>query len=156
MIGGHSQSGEYKIDCRFNKDEIITRIKNIAQKKHLINLTNKDAIDLINDLAIDSGKDSIFYFDPPYYLKGPGLYLNAYKHDDHAKVSAAIKKIKKLNWIVSYDNHDQIKTIYDWVPPDKIVEFDIQHSAHTNRKGREVLFFSNSLKKVDLHQLQNL
>jgi DNA adenine methylase len=65
MIGGHSQSGEYKIDCRFNKDEIITRIKNIAQKKHLINLTNKDAIDLINDLAIDSGKDSIFYFDPP-------------------------------------------------------------------------------------------
>ena len=33
MIGGISQDGNYKLDCRFNKVEIIRRIEEIASRK---------------------------------------------------------------------------------------------------------------------------
>ena len=52
MIGGRSQGGDFKIDCRFNKSEIIRRIKLVAQKRSKINLYNEDAINLINLLPL--------------------------------------------------------------------------------------------------------
>jgi len=38
VIGGMKQKGEYKLDCRFNKQEIIARIQSIAKKKKQIRL----------------------------------------------------------------------------------------------------------------------
>ncbi|MDV9722235.1 hypothetical protein [Clostridioides difficile] len=34
-IGVHSQSRAYKIDCRFNKEELICRIQSIAKYKKI-------------------------------------------------------------------------------------------------------------------------
>ena len=96
MIGGVSQKSEYKIDCRFNKEELINRIKFIAIHKKYIHLKNMDALDLVRE--VNKNKNTIFYFDPPYYLKGPSLYMNHYSHEDHEKVSREIKKIKNAKW----------------------------------------------------------
>mgnify|MGYP000925680499 FL=1 len=46
-IGGLSQSGTYKLDCRFNKKEIIKKIETIALLKNRITLYNCDASELI-------------------------------------------------------------------------------------------------------------
>ena len=35
-IGGYNQTGNYLIDVRFNKDELINRVQNIASKKNRI------------------------------------------------------------------------------------------------------------------------
>lgn len=157
IIGGYSQDGNYKIDCRFNKEEIISRIKTIAKHKKQISLTHLDAIDLIDYICESSNDDStIFYFDPPYYLKGPQLYLNSYKHDDHVEVSKKIKSIRNIRWIVSYDNHPAIKSMYSWVKGERAVDFNIQHSAYENRKGKEVIFLSSNIKKADYSLLNNL
>jgi DNA adenine methylase len=95
VIGGLEQEGDYKIDCRFNKKDIINRIKLISSKKKSIRLYRKDAVKLIDKITEDAegATDTIFYFDPPYFLKGSSLYLNHYQESDHQIVSNKIKQI---------------------------------------------------------------
>jgi DNA adenine methylase len=143
MIGGIKQKGNYKIDCRFNKEEIINRIKLIAKHKKNIHLYNYDAIKLINEIIKKNNKNTIFYFDPPYYLKGPSLYMSHYKNQDHKEVSDKIQGIKNVNWIVSYDNTPEIKKLYS---NSKKKEYSFFHTAYEIRVGKEILFFSKELE----------
>ncbi len=153
-IGGKEQKGKYKIDARFNKKELIKRIKKIALHKDRIYLENLDALKLIKKIKKESNnKNTIFYFDPPYYLKGPGLYMSFYKDQDHKLVAEEIRKIKRAHWIVSYDNTKEIKQIYNWVSKKR--EFNLIHSAFKTRKGKEILFFSDSLKNIDFNLIKS-
>ncbi len=95
VIGGKNQTGHYKMDCRFNKSDIIERIRLIASFKHKIKLYNLDAEVFIKK-SISRTKDSLTFFDPPYYQKGPGLYTNFYSHEDHVNLSKTIKKILSI------------------------------------------------------------
>lgn len=143
-LGGIKQEGKYTLSCRFNKSEIIKRIKRISEEKNKINLYNLDALKLINMIDKDlSNTNTIFYFDPPYYLKGSTLYLNSYTDKDHKQLSNAIKKIKNADWIVSYDNTNKINKLYSWVQ-NKIF-FNLKHFAYNPRDGKEVLFFKDNL-----------
>ena len=143
IIGGVEQKGEYKIDCRFNKDKLINRIIFIALHKKNIHLSMMDALDLIEKVQRNKEDDDvIYYFDPPYYEKGPSLYMNFYKHDDHARVSKAIKKIKKARWIGSYDSVVERKRLYSGC---KSKEYILLHTAYRCKEGKEILFFSKNL-----------
>jgi len=151
VVGGIKQDGVYKMDCRFNKRELINRIRKIAKFKKQIRLYNLDAIELIDKINNESrNKQTIFYFDPPYYLKGKSLYINHYIHDDHEKIGKIISKINNIHWIVSYDNTKEINKIYDWVRDDRRIEYTFFHTAHRAKEGREILFFSDSLQHIDL------
>jgi len=143
VIGGLKQRGNYKMNCRFDKKELISRIKRIAKYKKKIHLYNIDAIELVRKFQKES-KDSqtIFYFDPPYYLKGESLYTNYYKPNDHRKISEAIKKIKNSRWIISYDDVPEIKNLYKGF---KKIEYSFFHTAHRPKRGKEVLFFDRNL-----------
>lgn len=150
IIGGLEQKGTYKIDCRFNKQGLIERIRLIASQKHRINLYNQDALDLIKFTQKKADKNTIYYFDPPYLLKGPSLYLNHYKLENHREVAEEIKKIKRAKWIVSYDDSKEIEQIYNGCDSQ---EYTLLHTAREIRRGKEVLFFSNNLKKNISNQL---
>jgi DNA adenine methylase len=142
-MGGITQKGEYKMDCRFNKKNLIKRIRDIAAHKGNIHLYNLDALELVK--MFQKGKvddDTIFYFDPPYYLKGPLLYMNHYEVSDHKEVSEEIKKIQNAKWIVSYDNTPKIKKLYKGI---ENIEYSLYHTAYKAREGKEILFFSDSL-----------
>lgn len=145
VIGGVQQNGNYKIGCRFNKEELIERIKFIAIHRKNIHLYNLDALELIKQIENQTkSKNVIFYFDPPYFLKGQSLYMNAYEAEDHKLVSEKIKAIKNARWIVSYDNVPQIQTLYK----DNNVQkknYSFIHIAYEPREGKEVLFFSKGL-----------
>ena len=140
VIGGLSQNGKYKIDCRFNKKDLIDKIQTISWYKSKITLCNLDALELIRKIKKD--ESTIFYFDPPYYFKGKSLYINHYKHRDHEAVSKEIQKIKQSRWIVSYDNTPEIQTMYEECQKK---EYSFIHTARKAKEGREVLFFSNNL-----------
>jgi DNA adenine methylase len=143
VIGGLDQVGDYKMNCRFNKEKLIERIKKIATRKKNIKIYNLDALKLVEKIEKLSKKnDTIFYFDPPYYLKGESLYLNYYKHDDHKDVSERIKKIKGVRWIVSYDDTRAIKKMYSGY---RFKKCSLFHTARVAKKGKEILFFSNDL-----------
>lgn len=145
VIGGVKQDGNYKIGCRFNKEELIDRIKFIAIHKKNIHLHNLDAVDLIDKIKKQTrSKNVIYYFDPPYYLKGQSLYMNSYEPNDHKMVSEKIKAIKNAKWIVSYDNVPQIQSLYKDVNVQK-KNYSFIHTAYQPREGKEVLFFSKGL-----------
>ncbi len=143
ILGGIAQEGKYKIYCRFNKKNLIGRIKLIAFHKKNIHLYNLDALKLIKKIQKKNvNQNTIFYFDPPYYLKGPSLYMNHYKYGDHKIVSEKIQRMRNARWIVSYDNVSEIKKLY---ANERKKEYTLIHSAYEARKGQEVLFFSNNL-----------
>tara|TARA_R110002124_G_scaffold17532_3_gene73483 strand:- start:368468 stop:369364 length:897 start_codon:yes stop_codon:yes gene_type:complete len=144
VMGGTKQDGQYLMDCRFNKIELVERIRRIAKRKNDIKLYRKDAIKLIDKIQQESVDENVvFYFDPPYYLKASSLYMNHYKDENHRDVSEKIKGIQNIKWIVSYDNVPEIQELYsDCVKK----EFSFKHTAYETRVGNEVLFFSPSLE----------
>lgn len=142
-MGGFKQKGKYKIDCRFKKEDLIKRIRLIAKHKKNIYLNNLDALELVRRIkGFSNSSNIIFYFDPPYFLKGESLYLNHYKKDDHKKVSEEIAKIKNCKWIVSYDSAPEIKKLYKNFNK---IEYSLYHSAYSARIGKEVIFSSKNL-----------
>lgn len=146
-IGGYEQKGEYKIDCRFNKDEIKQRIRKIASHKKYIRLYKKDALSLIDKIVKESDNTNvILYFDPPYYHKASTLYMNHYSDENHRVVSEKIKSIKGIKWIVSYDNVPEITKLYLNY---ESKEYSFNHTAYKIRAGKEILFFNFKIEKPD-------
>ncbi len=143
-IGGFDQKGNYKIDVRFNKENLIQRAKKIASRKNDITLTNLDAIEILNDLKsyYPETDNLLIYLDPPYYKKGQELYLNNYKHINHLQLAEVIKRLKEVNWLVSYDNVEEVKQMYHGF---RKTSFDLNYTLQTKKYGSELLIFCNQL-----------
>jgi len=149
-IGGFSQHGIYKIDCRFNKIEIVNKIKRIAMLKERIFIFNYDAIDLIVNRIGDIKATSFFNIDPPYVIKGNRLYTNYFKEEDHKNFGEIITKhINNIPWIITYDDCQLIREIYKLY---HIMEYSIQHNAGGSAKRTELVItnfqYNNNLKFV--------
>jgi len=149
IIGGQKQKGKYKIDVRFNKADLISRIERISKLKDRFTVSNLDGLAFINKL--NKKKEEIFiYLDPPYYQKGADLYMNFYSKSDHSRLSKYVHKMEK-RWMVSYDHHEFILNLY--AEQRKIVYKLSQ--ATSNRVGDEIIIFSeeisflNSLKALN-------
>ncbi|MEF2244619.1 DNA adenine methylase [Paenibacillus sp. IITD108] len=140
VIGGKDQSGPYKIDCRFNKETIIRQIKKIASFSRHVKVCNYDAKDFIT-AEIKKTRNSLTFFDPPYYDKGPDLYTNFYSHDDHVELANIIQKeMKNRYWILTYDIAEEIEKLYQHHVHAK---YYLNYSIATPTKGQEFIFFSN-------------
>ncbi len=141
-IGGLNQLGAYKLDCRFNKDELVRRISRIRRYRNRINLYNLDALDFLSLLQDHLPKETFMCIDPPYYNQGSSLYTSFYKPDDHAKLCEAIMELDRP-WILTYDNVPEIKALY---MKRRQFEFDLKYSVQTKRTGTEVMIASKGLR----------
>lgn len=146
VIGGKEQLGKWKLDARFNKPDLIQRIQVIARIRERIEFSQLDAVAFIDSVAPRLPAKSLLYLDPPYYVKGSDLYLHHYQHDDHMAIAKRVAKLKSKNWIVSYDNVEQIRTMYGKFR--KIV-YGLSYSAQDRYKGSEIMFFSDKLTIPD-------
>lgn len=142
VIGGLSQNGEYKIDCRFNKANLIDRISRIHKYKDRIFLSNHDACDYITSADGVFGKRTLFCIDPPYFNKGSSLYTSFYSDEDHAILADAVLGLK-YPWIVTYDSVSQIEKLYQ---KRQQFAFNIKYSAQTKRVGQELLISSKGMR----------
>lgn len=136
VIGGLNQTGPYKIDARYNKEELIERILLISDHKEKIILHNDDAINLLRRYRNISPKNLI-YLDPPYYVKGRELYVNFFKDDNHIALSQAVQRRNNLNWIITYDNHSFIQNLYTKATS---LSYALSYSAGVTKHGTELLF----------------
>lgn len=143
IIGGRQQTGEWKIDARYNKKELISRIERIAQYKDKIELHNSDAVELVKSLRKSLQQKSLFYFDPPYYVKGKNLYLNYYQDNDHQNIADEISKVSNQKWIITYDDVSQIRNLYSKY---RNKTFKLSYSAgSSNKEGKEIMIFSDNI-----------
>ncbi|EXI62811.1 hypothetical protein MHD_06715 [Mannheimia granulomatis] len=147
VIGGLAQTGNYKMDCRFNKVDIISKIYAIAKRQMDIYIYNLDAIDFIKKL--ENQENLVLMIDPPYYNKGQTLYANFYRHDDHAKI-ADILTNTTLPWILTYDNTLEIIELYQDFNK---YSFSINYSVAKKRVGNELLIASPIFNQLTHHHL---
>ena len=146
IIGGKSQSGRWKIDARFNKNDLISRIQRISQYRDKIELHNLDAMRFIAQIIDELPEKTFIYFDPPYYMKGKALYLNFYREDDHTSVANRISKISLQKWAVTYDRIGFIEELYSQY---RQMKYTVNYSALKASKGEELMIFSDNLKIPD-------
>ena len=141
-IGGSTEekqnNAKYKIDCRFNKQDLIQRLKIIAENKRRIKITNEDALAFLRQLD-----DNIFvYLDPPYYVKGKSLYMNHYTDKDHKGLASFLQNEAHFNWVLSYDDVPQIREMY---MNSDLYRFPLKYTVSKKQVGYELLTHSNNI-----------
>lgn len=137
-IGGYKQQGKWRLDSRFNKDDLIARIDQIGKLKNRIFIENLDALDFLRKY-LTNGPDRenvLVYIDPPYVSAGNRLYLNLYSDDDHKKLADFLLEQVNLRWVVTYDDDAFIRKLYytcqKWL-------FYLGYSLQSKQKGKELL-----------------
>lgn len=140
VIGKRDQTGKYKIDARFNRKDLIRKIREISAVSDKIDLYNLDAITFLQTRLRHYYKVFI-NFDPPYVVKGGQLYKNAFTEEDHRKLRNQIVQCKR-KWIVTYDMCELVADLYSNFRGSTL---DIYYSANGAKKAKEYIFFSNSL-----------
>ncbi len=142
VIGGKEQNGDWKLDCRFNKTELVERMRKIAEYKQRISLYNKDASAFIQTELSKIEHVSLIYLDPPYYVKGQQmLYVNYYEPADHKSIASLISQVNQ-RWIISYDDVPEIRLLYKKY---KSLAYKLHYTAQDKYKGKEILFFCDNL-----------
>lgn len=148
IIGGRDQTGPWKIDARFNREELIFRIESIAKMKGRINVTKVDALAFLKSGIAKWPSRTLVYLDPPYFAKGRDLYYDYYQKDDHKRLAEFITgKLAKQRWVVSYDNEPAIRQLYSGC---QRLTYSLGYSARSASEGAEAMFFSDSLRVPSL------
>lgn len=141
VIGGQDQTGKWKLDARFNRDHLIKRIQKVARFRSRITLTRLDAADLLLNWP-ETNQTCFVYLDPPYYVKGEGLYTNFYQHAHHEVIADLVRRLS-CPWVVSYDGVPEILGLYAEY---MTLPYTLSYSAADRYRGNEVMFFSSGLR----------
>ncbi|WP_053649692.1 MULTISPECIES: DNA adenine methylase [unclassified Streptomyces] len=140
-IGGLDQTGDWKIDARFNRDSLIERIRYLGKHAGRVTLSEMDARSFIKGLE-PQRDDVLLYVDPPYLVQGDRLYLDSLTELDHQELATVLRKTP-LRWLLTYDADKRItEELYKGF---RCVEFNILHTAQIQRTGVEYAIFGNEL-----------
>lgn len=142
VIGGQGQSGNYLIDCRFNKSDLIKRIESIASRRDQISLTRLDGSVFIREVLALNPQDCFTFIDPPYYEKGSSLYFNSLDHSGHALLANVVQRELRAPWIVTYDDVSEVNRLYQ---SSSVFKYRVNYSASAKQKGNEVMYYSPNL-----------
>ncbi|HZR50341.1 MAG TPA: DNA adenine methylase [Streptosporangiaceae bacterium] len=135
-IGGRRQKSDYKIDCRFNKEALATRLRFVGDlyaSNRLADVWCKDWRGTLDDVAewypALIPNRVIAYLDPPYMKKSEKLYSRSFnpwgglkesaspleKHDwlkglGHFVLAEYLRCRAQVRWILSYDHYPELVT----------------------------------------------
>jgi DNA adenine methylase len=147
VIGGKAQTGAYKLDARFSKEMISARLERIALHAGSISVYCEDAFQLLGRASVLLPEKSLIYLDPPYYVKGRGLYRNFYKHDDHLQIARLLQSPEfGRPWVVSYDSAPEICEMYS---ENEALSYGLHYTAQARYVGDEVMFFKEGIAIPD-------
>lgn len=142
VIGGREQTGQWKIDARYNKQELVARICKVAKYADRITLSNQNAVDLLRGDTANLPTNGLIYLDPPYYVQGnQKLYTTYYKSKDHKEIAQLVRRLTH-HWIVSYDNVPDIRALYEGY---NSLTYALHYSVQARYQGSEIMFFSPHL-----------
>jgi len=141
-IGGKNQTGNYKIDVRFNKEDLINRIIAIAERRENIRITNFESFEFLQQIFDLDDPNLFIFLDPPYYVQGEKLYFNFYTDDNHLALSELLQNNQDRNWFLTYDNSERIKDLYYAC---QTAYLPMSYTLQEKRKSKEVMIFSDNL-----------
>jgi DNA adenine methylase len=143
-VGGLAQAGAWRLDARYNKEDLISRIELIHEYRDRISVYNLDAIKFLQAVTRPCGdlNRTLVYLDPPYYVKGCQLYLSYYQDSDHQGLARYLTSRRSLRWILTYDAVPQISDLYRECHK---TQFHLSYSARERRSGCEFLIYRDDL-----------
>ena len=143
LIGGLKQNGQWKMDARFPRQDLIRRVEAIGAKHSAITLRNWNAERFITEHLPTLPQQSLVYCDPPYFHKAERLYPNHYAPKDHARIATIIQMRIDKPWLISYDYTPEILKFYS---ERRMFTYDLQYSAAKVYKGKELIVISDGLR----------
>lgn len=145
-IGGKDQSGNYKINARYNKKALAERVRKIGKYRKYIKVLNEEGIMLTKKYL---GKKSTFiYLDPPYMKKGKLLYLDLYEKKDHKQLADLLNSKANSHWVLTYEEMREVRSFF---PDRKRKRLSFKYSVHDSskiRSARESMIFSDSVSTL--------
>ena len=134
----------------YNGQNLISKIRNIAEKRDQILLLNQDAKELLQPQQLRRYYKTFVNLDPPYVKKGAQLYKNAFTEADHRELSELISSCNR-KWIVTYDICPLVANLYrDF----RSSYLDVTYSVRMSKKAQEYIFFSDNLELPDKIELR--
>ena len=143
IIGGQTQSGRWKMNARFNREELVKRILDIAVRKDDIKLYNQDIKNFITSYVPLYEDNALIYFDPPYFKKGKQLYMNFFRLEDHKRIELAIRENVNCDWIITYDDAPEIESIYEAY---SMSLYDLNYSVSKKCKASELMILKDGIE----------
>lgn len=117
-IGGKNQRSNYKIDCRFSKDNLISRIQKAAELKEKVygvwNCSWDEGMQKIRTEQKEGKltKTNLFYYlDPPFFEEADALYRYYFLEQDHINLRNFLLNLQD-KWLLSYDSAEQVQALY--------------------------------------------
>ena len=145
-IGGLEQTGNWKIDARFNRDDLADKVRYVGEYRNRVTVSELDARDFLVKMERDA-TDILVYVDPPYLVQGERLYLDGLSYDDHKQLAAQLRAVD-LPWFMTYDADERIPNeLYAGL---RCASFDIAHTAATQHIGSEYAVFAAGITVPDL------
>lgn len=149
-IGGLEQTGNWLIDARFNKADLIERIENLKTLAPQVDVRQERAIELLRTLNRRK-RPVLLYVDPPYVVAGEELYMTDHSWAEHQRLERVLTT-SPHPWILTYDADERTRELYrDF----RCLRFGISHTAQVQKVGREFMFFSRGLRVPDRHVLRD-
>jgi DNA adenine methylase len=137
-IGGLGQSGTWKIDARFNRRALATRVRTLGQYRNRVTVEEQDGV-IVTGKYLSSRH--LLYADPPYLVRGSDLYLDTLTWDDHERLASVLSGSRE-RWMVTYDHDPRVRDLYAGF---RCAEFELAHTAARQHVGREYAVFSTTL-----------
>lgn len=137
-IGGKSQANaKYTVECRWRPERIMAeanRLHHLMQGFERLRITCGDFEELLRGAT----EKTFVYLDPPYYAKGRQLYKHYFRHEDHERLAKSLRR-SKCRWVLSYDDHPEIRRLYDWANfSDLFITYTNATVSGKRPKNREV------------------
>ena len=135
-LGGRGQGDDGIIGSRYN---VSTMTRNIERARGLLTSIEQhpDVCTCLDfEQVIRAPGDSFYYFDPPYYQAGPGLYQRYFTDEDHLRL-AEILRYERRPWLLSYDAHPFVQELYrGWATIEQVA---VKYSLTGNVQSSELL-----------------
>lgn len=114
-IGGKAQTSANSIDCRWNAEELASRIWDLGTLAGRIRVYNRDFRSLVSSYRSAHTRKpdmrALWYFDPPFFHKADKLYRYWFKDEDHRALKRCLDRLDEP-WILSYDSCPDARLMY--------------------------------------------
>ena len=147
VIGGRKQEGKWRLDARFNRENLIQRITKIAECAGRIEVTCADAVEFLRDKSGSLGEKDLIYLDPPTLRRVGCSTTTPTSRTITPAVAELLADLEGAKWLISYDDVDTIRSLYSFA---RRLEYTIRYSVRNRTRGREVMFFSEGMKVPEL------
>lgn len=141
-IGGHKQESDYRLDCRFPRERLISRVRACERLAPSVDFVRcEDAGKVVayaRKRAREQGWTTFFYFDPPFWAKSDRLYRLSFQEWQHEELAESLRWLTD-SWLLSYDPAPEVAKLYEEHRGVQSAQIELFYTAARRSAGHELV-----------------